>query len=111
MRGWTGPGTAARGPTVLPTALQICLMIGMAHVLVVYRVLAAAAFSSSALPFLEEQVTTAVVVTGALVHYVIILVLTKVGGKGRGRAGRASPLRPKVSPLVSPLHRSTSVWP
>lgn len=78
--GWTGLGTATRGPTVLPTTLQICLMIGMAHVLVVYRVLAAAAFSSSALPFLEEQVTTAVVVTGALVHYVIILILTKVSG-------------------------------
>ncbi|EPQ03364.1 Anoctamin-9 [Myotis brandtii] len=36
--------------------LMICLMIGMAHVLVVYRVAAAAVFSSSALPFLEDQV-------------------------------------------------------
>ncbi|XP_045437007.1 anoctamin-9 isoform X1 [Pipistrellus kuhlii] len=58
--------------------LMIGLMIGMAHVLVVYRVAAAAVFSSSALPFLEEQVTTAVVVSGALVHYVTILVMTKV---------------------------------
>ncbi|XP_070282454.1 anoctamin-9 isoform X3 [Myotis yumanensis] len=58
--------------------LMICLMIGMAHVLVVYRVAAAAAFSSSALPFLEDQVTTAVVVSGALVHYVTILIMTKV---------------------------------
>uniref|UniRef100_H0XJH2 Anoctamin n=1 Tax=Otolemur garnettii TaxID=30611 RepID=H0XJH2_OTOGA len=58
--------------------LMICLMIGMAHVLVVYRVLAAALFSSSALPFLEEQVTTAVVVTGALVHYVTIVFMTKI---------------------------------
>ncbi|XP_036151563.1 anoctamin-9 isoform X2 [Myotis myotis] len=58
--------------------LMICLMIGMAHVLVVYRVAAAAVFSSSALPFLEDQVTTAVVVSGALVHYVTILVMTKV---------------------------------
>ncbi|XP_069865687.1 anoctamin-9-like isoform X1 [Dipodomys merriami] len=53
---------------------MICLIIGMAHVLVVYRVLAAALFSS----FLGEQVTTAVVVTGALVHYVIIVLMTKV---------------------------------
>ncbi|XP_053058656.1 anoctamin-9 isoform X1 [Acinonyx jubatus] len=57
--------------------LMICLMIGMAHVLVVYRVLAAALFNS-ALLFQEEQVTTAVVVTGALVHYVAILITTKV---------------------------------
>ena len=68
----------------LPDPRQICLMIGMAHVLVIYRVLAAALFSS-AFPFLGEQVTTAVVVTGALVHYVSILVMTKVGvGAGRG---------------------------
>ncbi|KAM7084506.1 anoctamin-9 isoform 2-T2 [Molossus nigricans] len=57
---------------------MICIMIGMAHILVVYRVLAAALFSNSALPFLEEQVTTAVVVTGALVHYVTILFMTKI---------------------------------
>lgn len=49
-------------------------MIGMAHVLVVYRVLAVALFSS----FLEQQVTTVVVVTGAVVHYVIIVIMTKV---------------------------------
>eukprot|EP00074_Homo_sapiens_P067638 XP_011518350.1 anoctamin-9 isoform X5 [Homo sapiens] len=60
------------------TLLMICLMIGMAHVLVVYRVLASALFSSSAVPFLEEQVTTAVVVTGALVHYVTIIIMTKI---------------------------------
>ncbi|XP_064226385.1 anoctamin-9 isoform X2 [Aotus nancymaae] len=60
------------------TLLMISLMIGMAHVLVVYRVLASALFSSSVLPFLEEQVTTAVVVTGALVHYVTIVIMTKV---------------------------------
>nr|XP_054949860.1 anoctamin-9 isoform X3 [Pan paniscus] len=60
------------------TLLMICLMIGMAHVLVVYRVLASALFSSSAVPFLEERVTTAVVVTGALVHYVTIVIMTKI---------------------------------
>ena len=58
-------------------------MIGMAHVLVVYRVLASDLFSNSALPFLEDQVTTAVVVRGALVHYATILIMTKVGGQGR----------------------------
>ncbi|XP_014389494.1 PREDICTED: anoctamin-9 [Myotis brandtii] len=64
--------------------LMICLMIGMAHVLVVYRVAAAAVFSSSALPFLEDQVTTAVVVAGAL------------------RAPHRSPLcRPQVNKYVA----------
>nr|XP_008534148.1 PREDICTED: anoctamin-9 [Equus przewalskii] len=56
--------------------LMICFLIGMAHVLVVYRVLVTALFSN--LPILGEQVTTAVVVTGALVHYVTILIMTKV---------------------------------
>lgn len=42
--------------------------------LVVYRVLAAALLSN----FLSDQVTTAMVVTGAVVHYVIIVIMTKV---------------------------------
>lgn len=64
---WGGPWRPAHPG--LPDPRQICLMIGMAHVLVICRVLVAALFSS-ALPFLGEQVTTAVVVTGSLVHYV-----------------------------------------
>ncbi|XP_047548658.1 anoctamin-9 isoform X1 [Lutra lutra] len=67
-----------RSSVILVLSLfMICLMIGMAHLLVVYRVLAAALFNS-ALLFQEEQVTTAVVVTGALVHYVVILIMTKI---------------------------------
>ncbi|KAM9659862.1 anoctamin-9 [Trichechus inunguis] len=58
--------------------LMICLMIGMAHVLVIYRVLAAALFGCWASPFLEEQVTTVVVVSGAILHYVTIVIMTKV---------------------------------
>lgn len=76
-------------------------MIGMAHVLVVYRVLASDLFSNSALPFLEDQVTTAVVVTGALVHYVTILLMTKVGRQGgEGGVGGSLP-EARASPLVS----------
>ncbi|XP_077913652.1 anoctamin-9 isoform X3 [Halichoerus grypus] len=76
--GWRpGQGTAVLRSPVLAAPPQICLMIGMAHLLVVYRVLAAALFNSTLL-FQEEQVTTAVVVTGALVHYVAILIMTKV---------------------------------
>ncbi|KAM6159437.1 anoctamin-9 [Rhynchocyon petersi] len=55
--------------------IMICILIGVAHFLVIYRVLAAALFR--ALP-LAEQVTTAVVVSGALVHYVTIVIMTKV---------------------------------
>ncbi|XP_063108069.1 anoctamin-9 isoform X3 [Cavia porcellus] len=56
--------------------LMICFMIGMAHMLVVYRVLAAALFSNLAWPFLG--VTTAMVAIGAVVHYVTIIIMTKV---------------------------------
>ncbi|XP_052051900.1 anoctamin-9 [Apodemus sylvaticus] len=59
---------------LIMSLIMICFIIGMAHVLVVYRVLAGALFSS----FLEQQVTTAVVVTGAVVHYIIIVIMTKV---------------------------------
>lgn len=86
-------------------------MIGMAHILVVYRVLAAALFSSSAVPFLEEQVTTAVVVTGALVHYVTITIMTMVGEgvEGQGRRGGVS-AEAQSEPSGLPSHRPTSVW-
>ncbi|KAL0615936.1 Anoctamin-9 [Plecturocebus cupreus] len=57
---------------------QISLMISMVHVLVVYRVLASMLFSSLVLPFLEELVTTAMVETGALVHYVTIVIMTNI---------------------------------
>lgn len=87
-----------------PNPLQICLMIGMAHLLVVYRVLAAALFSS----FLEQQVTTAVVVTGAVVHYVIIVIMTKVRIMRGGRGGTSTEVLGK-SHLVPSSLRSTNV--
>ncbi|XP_072647364.1 anoctamin-9 isoform X2 [Canis lupus baileyi] len=84
------------------SVLMICLMIGMAHLLVVYRVLAAALFNSTLL-FQEEQVTTAVVVTGALFHYVVILIMTK-RSPGPSRSVRAS--SPRSSSLCSSLPTS-----
>ncbi|XP_004717245.2 anoctamin-9 [Echinops telfairi] len=63
---------------LLLSLFMICVMIGMAHVLVVYRVLAAALFSHWASPLLAGHVTTAVVVSGALVHYVTIVIMTKI---------------------------------
>ncbi|KAK2081154.1 hypothetical protein P7K49_040269 [Saguinus oedipus] len=102
------PASAPSPPRAHRSIPQISLMIGMAHVLVVYRVLASALFSSSALPFLEEQVTTAVVVTGALVHYVTIVIMTKVGreqgGPSWGPWGCSEPIRnspPQVNKLVA----------
>lgn len=85
-------------------------MIGTAHALVVYRVLAAALFNSTLL-FQEEHVTTATVVTGALVHYVAIVIMTKVAGGGvEGAQGGISSEAPgKLSGL--PSCRSTSMWP
>ncbi|XP_037371548.1 anoctamin-9 [Talpa occidentalis] len=54
--------------------LMICLTILLTVALVLYRVVAAAAFRYLAVPCLE----VAVVATGAVAHYVMILVLTKV---------------------------------
>ncbi|XP_074086785.1 anoctamin-9 [Macrotis lagotis] len=61
--------------------IMICVLIGMAHVLVVYRVMATFLFSRSAWSFLKRQLTTAIVVTGALVHYLTIVIMTKVNRK------------------------------
>ena len=104
--GWRAAGAAPRAPPIPPPP-QICLMIGMAHVLVVYRVLAAALFSS-ALPVLGEQVTTAVVVSGALVHYVTILIMTKVGVAQRRTQGQGAALpRSEASPVSPPADQQT----
>ncbi|XP_057582362.1 anoctamin-9 isoform X6 [Hippopotamus amphibius kiboko] len=96
----------------LLSLLMICFMIGMAHLLVVSRVVASALFSS-ALPFLGERVTTAVVVTGALVHYVSILIMTKrspgpsQSERGRSPSGSSSCNSLPTSP---PLSTSPSSW-
>ncbi|XP_078005085.1 LOW QUALITY PROTEIN: anoctamin-9 [Phascolarctos cinereus] len=66
------------GVILILSLVLICLLIGMAHVLVLSRVMVTFLFSHSAFPLLEQQLTTAVVVTGALVHYIIIVVMTKV---------------------------------
>lgn len=77
----------------------------MACLMVVYRIVAAAAFKSLALPFLEKHLTMAVVATGAVVHFLMITIMTKVCG-GCGVWGRdIVPLLPLLSPRPS-AHRS-----
>lgn len=78
-------------------------MIGMAHLLVVYRVLAGALFSK----LLDQPVTTPVVVTGAVVHYIIIVIMTKVSIR-QGRLGGLTEVLGK-SHLVPSSLRSTNV--
>ncbi|NXY83980.1 ANO9 protein, partial [Alcedo cyanopectus] len=70
---------------------QIAVLIGIAHALVIYRVIATAIFSQSRFELLREQADTVAVVTGAVLHYVTIVIMTKV----RARAGWAEGLLQK----------------
>ncbi|XP_038621299.1 anoctamin-9 [Tachyglossus aculeatus] len=58
--------------------IMICLAIGIAQALVVYRVLSVAFFSNSQWDFLRQQANTVAIVTGALAHYLTIILMTKV---------------------------------
>ncbi|NWI68148.1 ANO9 protein, partial [Todus mexicanus] len=61
--------------------LMIVVLIGIAHALVIYRVVATALFSQSTFEPLREQANTAAVVTGAVLHYITIVIMTKVNRK------------------------------
>ncbi|NXG76792.1 ANO9 protein, partial [Baryphthengus martii] len=63
---------------LLLVLLMIAVLIGIAHALVIYRVVATAFFSQSALELLREQANTLAVITGAVLHYVTIVIMTKV---------------------------------
>ncbi|NXN14544.1 ANO9 protein, partial [Indicator maculatus] len=58
--------------------VMIVVMIGIAQALVVYRVVATALFSQSEVELLREQANTVAVVTGAVLHYLTIVIMTKV---------------------------------
>lgn len=64
---------------------QMALMIGIAHALVIYRVVATALFSQSHSEFLREQANMVAMMTGAVLHYVTIVIMTKVRSKAGGR--------------------------
>ncbi|NXA11193.1 ANO9 protein, partial [Sapayoa aenigma] len=63
---------------LLLVLLMIVLLIGIAHALVIYRVIATALFTQSGFELLREQADTMAVMTGAVLHYVTIVVMTKV---------------------------------
>ncbi|NWX41574.1 ANO9 protein, partial [Steatornis caripensis] len=58
--------------------VMIVVLIGIAHALVIYRVIATAFFTQSNLELLSEQANTMAVMTGAVLHYITIVVMTKV---------------------------------
>ncbi|KFO14768.1 Anoctamin-9, partial [Balearica regulorum gibbericeps] len=63
---------------LLLVLLMIAVLIGIAHALVIYRVIAMALFTQSNLEFLREQANTMAVITGAVLHYITIVIMTKV---------------------------------
>ncbi|KFQ78024.1 Anoctamin-9, partial [Phaethon lepturus] len=63
---------------LLLVLLMIAVLIGIAHALVIYRVIATALFTQSNFEFLREQANTMAVMTGAVLHYITIVIMTKV---------------------------------
>ncbi|XP_071415300.1 anoctamin-9 isoform X2 [Pithys albifrons albifrons] len=63
---------------LLLVLLMIVVLIGIAHALVIYRVIATALFSQSGLGLLHERADTMAVMTGAVLHYLTIVIMTKI---------------------------------
>ncbi|NWX16228.1 ANO9 protein, partial [Aegotheles bennettii] len=63
---------------MLLALLMIAVLIGIAHALVIYRVVATAFLTQSTSRFLQEQANTLAVMTGAVLHYLTIITMTKV---------------------------------
>ncbi|KAM9266957.1 anoctamin-9 [Cariama cristata] len=63
---------------LLLVLVMIAVLIGIAHALVIYRVVATALFTQSSFEFLREQANTVAVMTGAVLHYITIVIMTKV---------------------------------
>ncbi|XP_040557448.1 anoctamin-9 isoform X1 [Gallus gallus] len=63
---------------LLLVLLMIVVLIGIAHALVIYRVVATALFTQSDSEFFREQANLVAVMTGAVLHYITIVVMTKV---------------------------------
>lgn len=63
---------------LLLVLLMIVVLIGIAHALVIYRVVATALFTQSDSEFFREQANLVAVMTGAVLHYITIVVMTKI---------------------------------
>ncbi|XP_062974809.1 anoctamin-9 [Elgaria multicarinata webbii] len=57
---------------------MICVLIGIAHALVLYRVMVTVIFTQSNSEFFQERATTMAVLTGAVLHYLTIIIMSKV---------------------------------
>ncbi|XP_074921146.1 anoctamin-9 isoform X6 [Chelonoidis abingdonii] len=57
---------------------EITVLIGLAHALVIYRVVATVVFTQSDFEFIRERASTMAVMTGAVLHYITIIIMTKV---------------------------------
>lgn len=58
--------------------LQLMLIIGLAHALVVFRVVAAPLMSESKWEFLKDNANLVSVFLGAVLHYITIQIMTRV---------------------------------
>ncbi|NXC84861.1 ANO9 protein, partial [Cercotrichas coryphoeus] len=58
--------------------LMITVLIGIAHALVIYRAVAMALFMQSEAGLLSKHADTIAVMTGAVLHYLTIVIMTKV---------------------------------
>ncbi|KFP80809.1 Anoctamin-9, partial [Acanthisitta chloris] len=63
---------------LLLVLLMIMVLIGITHALVIFRVIATALFSQSNLEFLREQANTVAMMLGAVLHYITIVIMTKI---------------------------------
>ncbi|XP_042693214.1 anoctamin-9 isoform X5 [Centrocercus urophasianus] len=63
---------------LLLVLLMIVVLIGIAHALVIYRVVATALFTQSDSEFFREQANLVAVITGAVLHYITIVIMTKI---------------------------------
>ncbi|XP_025054379.1 anoctamin-9 isoform X2 [Alligator sinensis] len=63
---------------LLLVLLTIIVLIGIAHALVIYRVVATVIFSQSDSDLIREWANTLAVLTGAVLHYMTIVIMTKV---------------------------------
>lgn len=57
---------------------QLMLIIGLAHALVVFRVVAAPLLSEGNWDFIRDHANTVAVMMGAVLHYITIQVMTRV---------------------------------
>lgn len=64
----------------VPSFPQILVIIGLTHALVVFRVIAAVFLAEGSWEFLSNHSNTGAMMLGAVLHYLIITVMTRVHG-------------------------------